>query len=222
MDMHESAELKAFRQEVHEWVMANRPSDLDRAYSYSGLEDDDSVQRWYQKLGEKHWLAFRWPQEWGGAGFNAQQQIVFADELMNCGAPVPRGFGISMVGPLLLEFGTQAQKERFLPPIAAHRELWCQGYSEPNAGSDLASLQTRAEQDGDHFIVNGQKIWTSRANMADWIFVLVRTSSDGPPQKGISFMLVDMKSPGVEIRPIRQIDGQAGFFETFFDNVQVP
>jgi len=222
MDMQESAELSAFRQEVREWALANKPKDLHRPYGYFGLEDNEVINVWYQTLGERHWLAYRWPERWGGPGFTPQQQIVFADELRACGAPVPRGFGISMVGPLILEFGNDAQRERFLQPIAEHRELWCQGYSEPNAGSDLASLQTKAEQDGDHFIVNGQKTWTSRANLADWIFCLVRTANLGSPQKGISFLLIDMKTPGVSIRPIKQIDGQQGFFETFFEDARVP
>ena len=222
MDMTESPRLNAFRSTVREWVEANRSEDAHTPYSYTGLEDDEAAQRWYKRLAAKRWLAYRWPEQWGGPGFSPSEQIVFVDALRNCGAPVPRGFGISMVGPLLLEFGTDWQKERFLRPIAEHREFWCQGYSEPNAGSDLASLQTRAEIDGDEFIVNGQKIWTSRANLADWIFALVRTSTDGPPQRGISFLLIDMKTPGVSIRPIQQIDGQAGFYETFFDNVRVP
>jgi alkylation response protein AidB-like acyl-CoA dehydrogenase len=222
MDMQESAELSAFRSEVREWVQANKPADLHRPYGYYGLEDNDVINRWYKTLGGRHWLAYRWPERWGGPGFSPTQQIVFADELRACAAPVPRGFGVSMVGPLILEFGSDAQRERFLPPIAEHRELWCQGYSEPNAGSDLASLQTKAELKGDRFTVNGQKIWTSRANLADWIFALVRTSNQGAPQRGISFLLVDMKTPGVTIRPIKQIDGQEGFYETFFDNVEVP
>jgi len=222
MDMHESAELSAFRKEVREWVLAHKPEGLHRPYTYGGLEDSDIVGRWHKTLADRHWLAYRWPEEWGGPGFTPAQQIVFADELKACEVPVPRGFGISMVGPLIFQFGTDAQKKRFLLPIAEHRELWCQGYSEPNSGSDLASLQTKAELQGDHFIVNGQKTWTSRANLADWIFALVRTSSDGAPQRGISFLLIDMKTPGVTIRPIKQIDGHAGFFETFFDNAKVP
>ncbi|HKI98386.1 MAG TPA: acyl-CoA dehydrogenase family protein [bacterium] len=222
MDMHESAELSAFRSQVREWVMANLPNDLHRPYTFGGLEDSEAVGRWHQILASNHWLAYRWPERWGGPGFTPTQQIVYADELRACGAPVPRGFGISMVGPLIFEFGTDAQKERFLLPIAEYREQWCQGYSEPNSGSDLASLQTKAELQGDHFIVNGQKTWTSRANLADWIFALVRTSSEGAPQKGISFLLIDMKTPGVSIRPIKQIDGKQGFYETFFDNVKVP
>ena len=223
MDLRESSELTEFRKNVREWVLANLPKQEPSPYSHRGLEEDDYITSWFKSLAEKKWLAFRWPEEFGGAGFSEPEQLVFVDELMRCGAPVPRGFGISMVGPLIFQFGTDWQKERFLPRIAAHEEIWCQGYSEPNSGSDLASLQTRAEPtDDDHFIVNGQKIWTSRADAASWIFALVRTDNSGKKQEGISFLLVDMSTPGVSIKPIKQIDGNEGFFETFFDNVKVP
>ena len=222
MDIKESAELTAFRTNVREWVGANIPEDIRQDYKYSGMEHDDPVDRWFQKLAQKNWLAFRWPEQFGGPGFSPAEQMVFMDEFRTLGAPVPGGFGLSMVGPLIFQFGSDAQKARFLPPIAAHEEIWCQGYSEPNAGSDLASLQTKAELEGDRFIVNGQKTWTSRANKAGWIFCLVRTSNEGPQQRGISFLLIDMKTPGITIRPIDQIDGLAAFYETFFDNVEVP
>ncbi|MDH4248312.1 MAG: acyl-CoA dehydrogenase family protein [Deltaproteobacteria bacterium] len=222
MDMKESLELMEFRAGVRDWVKANLPPGMRDPYEYTGIEEPERVGEWYTRLGAKGWLAYRWPKEYGGSGFTPAQQIVFVDELRNCDAPIPRGFGLSMVGPLLLQFGTDWQRERFLPRIARHEELWCQGYSEPNSGSDLASLQTKAVPDEAGFVVNGQKIWTSAADRAQWIFVLVRTRWEGQPQKGISFILVDMKSPGVSIRPIRQIDGRAGFFETFFDNVRVP
>ncbi|MCZ6644753.1 MAG: acyl-CoA dehydrogenase family protein [SAR324 cluster bacterium] len=222
MDLRESPELGAFRKEVRQWVLANLPKQAPDPRGHRGLEEDEYITNWFKTLAKKNWLAFRWPQENGGAGFNEPQQLVFVDELMRCGAQVPRGFGISMVGPLIFQYGTDWQKERFLPPIAAHEEIWCQGYSEPNSGSDLASLQTRAELDGDHFIVNGQKTWTSRADAASWIFALVRTSTEGKKQEGISFLLIDMSTPGVSIKPIRQIDGNQGFFETFFDDVKVP
>ena len=174
MDLRESPELGEFRKNVREWVLANLPKKEPNPYAHRGLEEDDYITTWFQSLAKNKWLAFRWPEEFGGAGFSEPEQLIFVDELMRCGAPVPRGFGISMVGPLIFQFGTDWQKERFLPKIAAHEEIWCQGYSEPNSGSDLASLQTRAELTGDdHFIVNGQKIWTSRADAAKWIFALV-------------------------------------------------
>lgn len=222
MDINESAEMSAFRESIKEWVAQNWSDDMLDAFDYTGLEEPPGVNEWNRRLAKKQWLAFRWPVEFHGSGFTPAQQIVFADELRNCGAIIPRGFGLNMVGPLILQFGSDWQKERFLGPIARDEEAWCQGYSEPNAGSDLASLQTWAERQGDEFIVNGQKIWTSRANLADWIFALVRTSKEGPPQKGISFVLIDMKTPGVSIRPIKQIDGLSGFFETFFEDVRVP
>jgi len=222
MDLNESPEIAAFRQEVHDWVKANYPYETQDPYGYAGQERHDKDSVWYKRLAEKGWLAYRWPKEVGGAGFTPPQQIVFVDELQKCGADVPRGFGITMIGPLLLQFGTQAQKERFLPKIARNEEIWCQGYSEPNAGSDLAGLQTRAVLEGDHFVVNGQKIWTSGASIADWIFCLVRTNAEVKKQEGISFLLIDMKTPGVTIKPIVQLNGHAGFYETYFDDAKVP
>ena len=225
MDLKESAAQGEFRAKVRAWIEANLPGNLRRQdHVYHGMDEDDSIDEWFRRLAVQGWLAYRWPKENGGPGFSAAEQIVFADECRRFGAPVPRGFGISMIGPALIRFGSDWQKERFLPKIARHEEMWCQGYSEPNAGSDLAGLQTRAElaPDREHFIVNGQKVWTSRAAAAGWIFALVRTDPDAPKQKWISFMLIDMKTPGVTIRPIRQTDDQQGFFETFFDNVRVP
>lgn len=222
MDMQETPEVAAFRKVVREWTLANMPPIDERATNYQGLEDADSIGPWFAKLAKQGWLAYRWPKEFGGPGFSEAEKVVFIDELLTCGAPIPHGFGINMVGPLIYQFGTDAQKKRFLPKIASDEERWCQGYSEPNAGSDLASLQTRAELQGDHFILNGQKTWTSRANSAQWMFALARTDPDAKKQMGISFLLVSMDSPGLTIRPISQIDGRASFYETFFDNVKVP
>jgi len=222
MDMRETKESAQFREEVRGWVKANFPKAKADSFNYVGLGDRAGQDDWFKRLAQKGWLAYRWPKEFGGPGFSEPQQIVFVDELLACGAQVPAGFGLNMVGPLILQFGTPEQKRQHLPPIARHEIIWCQGYSEPNAGSDLASLQTRAVREGEHFIVNGQKTWTSRAQEAQWIFALVRTDSSAQQQRGISFLLIDMSTPGVSIRPIRQIDGQAEFFETFFDNVRVP
>lgn len=222
MDLKESRELTEFRAKIGEWISAYLPATLREPFEYEGMGAPSGQEAWYASLVEKNWFACNWPRQYGGAGFSVPEQIIFTDECIRQGAPVPTGFGIRMVGPLILEFGEDWQKQRFLPPIARNAEQWCQGYSEPNAGSDLAALQTRAVLEGEHFIVNGQKIWTSRAHKADWIFVLVRTSNEGKPQQGISFLLVDMKSPGVSIKPIRQLDGHAEFFETFFDEVKVP
>lgn len=222
MDLSESPELTEFRKTVREWVTANMPPPSTDQYQYDGMEGGDDVDVWYKQLAEKGWLAYRWPAEFGGPGFSPAEQVVFADELQVLGALQPGGFGLGMVGPLILQFGAPWQKERFLPPIARHEEIWCQGYSEPNAGSDLAGLQTRAVVDGDDLVVDGQKTWTSRAADASWIFALVRTDPAVQKQKGISFLLIDMKTPGITIRRIRQIDGKAAFYETFFDNVRVP
>ncbi len=222
MDLKESSELNAFRQNIREWTLANLPAEMKQPYRYSGMEDDNLTSEWYRRLGKQGWLAYRWPSTYSGAGFSIPQQVVFADELSRCSAPTPGGFGLSMVGPLILQFGTQAQRERFLPPIARHQEIWCQGYSEPDAGSDLASLQTHAQPDGDHYVINGRKVWTSRADVADWIFVLARTSSQGKPQEGISFFLVDMKTAGISLKPIEQLDGMQGFCETLFEEVRTP
>jgi alkylation response protein AidB-like acyl-CoA dehydrogenase len=225
MNLKENPALGAFRAKLRAWMEANLPRSLRaQGHVYDGIEDSQGVSEWYRRLAAQGWLAYRWPREHGGPGFSDAEQIVFVDECRRLGAPIPHGFGISMVGPVIMRYGSDWQQQRFLPRIAKHEELWCQGYSEPNAGSDLASLQTRAElaPDREHFIVNGQKTWTSAAGRADWIFVLVRTDPAAPKQRGISFLLVDMKSPGISIRPIKQLDEKQGFYETFFDNVRVP
>ena len=224
MNLTESPELSQFRGQVRAWMAANLPGGLrEQGHQYHGIEDSPNMTEWYRRLAAQGWLAYRWPKEHGGPGFSPAEQIVFVDECRRLGAPIPHGFGLSMIGPVLMRYGSDWQKERFLPKIVRHEEIWCQGYSEPNAGSDLAGLQTKAEMapDREHFIVNGQKTWTSAASRADWIFALVRTNPEAK-QGGISFLLIDMKSPGVTIRPIKQIDGQQGFFETYFDDVKVP
>jgi acyl-CoA dehydrogenase len=174
-------------------------------------------------MAAKGWTVPTWPQEYGGADLNRAQDKILTEELQDMGARLPlQSFGIWMLGPALLHFGTHEQKLQYLPPIARGEIRWCQGYSEPGAGSDLASVQTRAEIDGDMYVVNGQKVWTSYADKADWIFALVRTDREAPKHKGISFVLIDMTTPGVTTRPIRLISGQSPFCETFFDNVRTP
>ena len=189
-------------------------------------EGDDAWNEavaWHQKLNEGKWIGISWPKEYGGRGAGILQNIIYHEELERAGTSVPfTGMGISLLGPTLIHWGTEEQKKRHLPKILAGKEIWCQGYSEPNSGSDLASLQTRAVEQGDDFVVNGQKVWTSIAQHADWIFLLVRTDPNAPKHKGISYLLVDMKSPGITVRPLVQITGGKGFNEVFFEDVRVP
>jgi acyl-CoA dehydrogenase len=183
----------------------------------------EEQRAWLERMGARGWTAPTWPREYGGGGLTHAEAKILAEEMARIRAQPPlESFGISMLGPALLKYGNEAQKQRFLPPIVRGEIRWCQGYSEPNAGSDLAGLQTRAEDKGDHWLVNGQKIWTSYADKADWIFCLVRTDFSAPKHEGISFLLFDMESPGVSTRPIRLISGASPFCETFFDNVRVP
>ena len=185
------------------------------------LSKDDTVA-WQRILNAKGWAVPSWPVEWGGTDWGPVKTFIFKEEMQLAPAPDPLSFNVSMVGPVLIAFGTEAQKRHFLPRVANLDYWFCQGFSEPGAGSDLASLRTSAKRDGDDYIVNGQKIWTSRAHHADWMFCLVRTSSEGKQQSGISYLLIDTKSPGLTIRPIHTIDGEHHFNEVFFDNVRVP
>jgi len=180
------------------------------------------MQRWAKILGQKGWLGWGWPKQFGGPGWNAVQKHLFEEELALAGAPRIVPFGPVMVAPVIMAFGTPEQQKRFLPGIASGEVWWSQGYSEPGSGSDLASLKTRAERRGDKYVVNGQKAWTTLGQFGDWIFCLVRTSNEGKPQTGISFLLIDMKSPGITVRPIITMDGAHEVNEVFFDNVEVP
>lgn len=220
--------LTAFRAEVAAWVRANLPPALtgknplpyftDGAYA----DADQEYQIWLQRVVQRGWGAPTWPEEYGGGGLSADEAAVINEEMTRAGGFHPnRTYGAWMLGPTLLEFGDEAQKRRFLPPIARGKVRWCQGFSEPGAGSDLASLQTRCLDGGDHWIVTGQKIWTSGANHAHWCFCLVRTDTS-EKQRGISFLLIDMKSPGIEARPITLIAGSTHFCEVFFTDVRVP
>jgi acyl-CoA dehydrogenase len=224
-------ELTRFRLETRSWLEANCPSEMRRPVTG---EDDvcwggrnwrfscEAQQQWLQRMAQRGWTVPGWPPEYGGAGLGGDQLKVLAQEMRSLGCRSPlSSFGIWMLGPALLKFGSQSQKLEHLPKIARGEIRWCQGYSEPNAGSDLASLQTRAEDRGDHFIVNGQKVWTSYADKADWIFCLVRTDSAAKKHTGISFVLFDMATLGVSTRPILLISGKSPFCETFFDNVRV-
>ena len=183
----------------------------------------ERLRAWQKRMWEAGFVGMDWPPEFGGRGASVLEQLILYEEMARAEAPqfVNRG-GLSMLGPTLMAYGTPAQQRRFLPPILTADEIWCQGFSEPNAGSDLANLQTRAELAGDHFVVNGQKVWTSMAHVADWCFALVRTDRGAPRHKGITFLLLDMASPGITVRPLRQLTGEAEFNEVFFENVRVP
>ncbi len=221
MNLHENTTEHEFRCEVREFVRKALPLDLRwKVMHFMRLEKQD-IARWHDILYRKGWAAPAWPKAYGGPGWTPVQRKIFEDETMLAGAPrlMPH---TNMIGPVLQHFGTEAQKARFLPRMLAMQDWWCQGYSEPGSGSDLASLQTRAIRDGDRYIVNGQKIWTSFAHWADWMFCLVRTSSEGKPQRGITFLLIDMKTPGITVRPIRLLNGDVDLNEVFFDNVIVP
>lgn len=222
MDLNYSTEEQSFRDEVRSWLEKNLPPDLrEKMSSYAHLSKDDLL-RWHKILAKKGWVAPAWPKEWGGTGWNVVQRYLFEEELGYVGAPPLIPFGLMMCAPVLLQFGSEAQKKRFLPRIYQGEDFWCQGYSEPGSGSDLASLKTKAVRNGDHYVVTGQKIWTTLAHYADWIFCLVRTDSGAKRQEGISFLLMDMKSPGVTVRPLMLMDGAHEVNEVFFDDVKVP
>ncbi|MGH6715963.1 MAG: acyl-CoA dehydrogenase family protein [Bradyrhizobium sp.] len=226
------ADLEKFRQETRSWLDANCPpqmrkpvaSEEDIFWGGRNAKFSSEPQRvWFERMRHKGWTVLHWPKGHGGGGLDAEEAKIVRQQMAAIGARAPlTSFGISMLGPALLKYGTEAQKKEHLPKITAGLIRWCQGYSEPNAGSDLASLQTRADSDGDDFIINGQKIWTSYANYADWIFCLVRTDPAARKHDGISFILFDMTSQGVSTRPILLISGRSPFCETFFDNVRVP
>jgi len=222
MDLVFTPEEQAFRQEVREWVEANLPTDISSKVHQGLRLTRDDMQTWAKILGRKGWLGYGWPKAFGGPGWNASQKHLFEEECALAGAPRIVPFGPVMVAPVIMAFGNAEQHRRFLPGIASGEVWWSQGYSEPGSGSDLASLKTRADREGDHYIVNGQKTWTTLGQYGDWIFCLVRTSHEGKPQTGISFLLIDMKSPGVTVRPIKLIDGECEVNEVWFDNVKVP
>ena len=222
MDLRFSKEEIAFREEVREFMRTSLPEPMRRKMVEGHhLSKDDFIQ-WQRILNKKGWAVPTWSVEWGGTDWSPVQQYIFLEEMQQAPAPPPLPFGVQMLGPVLIAFGSEAQKKRFLPRIANIDDWWCQGFSEPDAGSDLASLKTSAKREGDHYIVNGQKTWTTLAQYADWIFCLVRTDSTAKRQQGISFLLIDMKSPGITVRPIQTIDGGREVNEVFFDDVKVP
>jgi alkylation response protein AidB-like acyl-CoA dehydrogenase len=225
MDFSYSSEEEKFRREVRSWLNTNVPDDMrgGRDEDLPPLERWERQRAWHKKLYGSGWIGIWWPKKYGGRGASVIEQVIFNEELARLGASGGVNMsGITLLGPTLMHWGTEEQKQRYLPTVLPADEIWCQGYSEPGSGSDLASLQTRAVEDGDHFVVNGQKVWTSWAQHADWIFLLVRTDPSAPKHQGISYLLVDMKSPGVTVRPLVQINGDSEFNEVFFEDVRVP
>ena len=228
MDMTFTAEHQAFREEVRAFIAENYTADMraKSAKSMTGYLDKDDHVRWMKALSRQGWLAPNWPEQYGGPGWDATQRYIYDTEMARAGTPRVPSFGLKMVAPVIMHYGTEEQKQRFLPDILAANVWWCQGYSEPGSGSDLASLQTKAVSDGDDYIVNGSKIWTTRAQDADWIFCLVRTSNEGKRQEGISFLLIDMTSPGISVEPVILLEqSQAPLQEVnqvFFSDVRVP
>ena len=223
--LEELKDLSAFRIEVREWLAANLPQDWRAKMRGASEAEHVEFQRWwFGRLMAAGYGAPHWPCEWGGSGFSFAQQIVLYEEIARAGAPRLIHYFISLhhVPGTLLHWGTEEQRKRHLPAVLAGDEIWCQGFSEPNAGSDLASLRTRAVRDGDHYVVNGQKIWSSNAHHASYCLLLARTDPDAPKAKGISYFILDMKTPGVTLRPIRQITGAEHFNEMFLDNVRIP
>ncbi|MEL6861121.1 MAG: acyl-CoA dehydrogenase family protein [Pseudomonadota bacterium] len=222
MNLEFSPEEIAFREEVRTFIEENYPQELEGKGNREDLTRDEFLA-WHKVLGKKGWAAPAWPEEYGGTGWTSTQRYIWSEENARVDAMMPLPFGVSMVGPVIYTFGNAEQKERYLPKILSGEEWWCQGYSEPGAGSDLASLKTTAVRDGDHYVINGQKTWTTLAQHADWGFFLCRTDPDAKkPQEGISFILVDMNTPGIEVRPIITIDGGHEVNEVWLTDVRVP
>jgi alkylation response protein AidB-like acyl-CoA dehydrogenase len=223
MDLAFNQEEQAFRDEVRAFLRDKLPADMRQRVhlgDHSHIKED--IESWQKILNEHGWGAPAWPVEFGGTGWSKARQFIFETECALADAPAQLAFGVKMVAPVIMRFGSAAQQDHFLPRILAAEDWWCQGYSEPGSGSDLASLKTKAELDGDHYVVNGQKVWNTLGQFADWIFCLVRTDSSGKPQRGISFLLIDMKTPGISVRPTRLLDGSYEVNEIWFDNVRVP
>src|SRR5262252_1457538 len=226
MDLNLTPDQQRFRDEFRDWLEANIPPEwnkVDGRASESSQERFEFLRAWQKKMYQAGWVGIHWPKEYGGRGASLIEQTIFIEEMARAAAPpLVNVLGLMLLGPTLISYGSEAQKKRFLANILSADEIWCQGYSEPNAGSDLASLRTEAVLDGDHFVVNGQKTWTSFGHHADWCFGVVRTDPDAPKHKGLTYMLIDMHSPGVTVRPLKQMTGESEFNEVFFENVRVP
>ncbi|MEH3040018.1 MAG: acyl-CoA dehydrogenase family protein [Sphingomonas paucimobilis] len=222
MDLSYTPEEEAFRADVRAFLAEKLPADILAVGEDDNALTKEQVERWQAILASRGWLAGHWPREHGGQDWTPVQRFLFEEEMARAGAPMPLPFGLNMLAPVLIKFGSPHQQQHWLGRMLRGEDWWCQGYSEPGAGSDLAALRTTARRDGDHYVVNGQKTWTTKAQYANMMFVLVRTASDGPRQNGISFLLVDMNSPGVKVRPILLLDGTHEVNEVFFDDVRVP
>jgi alkylation response protein AidB-like acyl-CoA dehydrogenase len=223
MDLNLSTEEMKFRDELRAWLADNVPKDWDERREDSLEVRFEYLRSWQRRLYEGGWAGISWPKEYGGRGASLMQQVIFWQDMALAGAPpMANVLGLGLIGPTIIAFGTEAQKKRYLRKILSAEEIWCQGFSEPNAGSDLANLQTEARLDGGHYVVNGQKVWTSYGWAGDWCELVVRTDPTAPKHKGLTVLLVDMKSPGVEIRPLRQMTGETEFNELFFRDVRVP
>jgi alkylation response protein AidB-like acyl-CoA dehydrogenase len=223
MDLKLSPEEVQFRDELRDWLRANVPRDWGEWREKPIEESFPYLRAWQQKLHEGRWAAVSWPKEYGGRSATLPQQAIFWEEMARVEAPpMANSLGLGLIGPTIIGFGTEAQKKRFIPKILSADEIWCQGFSEPNAGSDLANLQTEARLDGEHYVVNGQKVWTSYGWVGNWCELVVRTDPTAPKHKGLTVLLIDMKSPGVEVRPLRQMTGESEFNEMFFRDVRVP
>ena len=226
VDFHDNGEEAAFREQVQTFITDEFQPRRERmraeARAAAPFERTSSQQEWEGELADRGWIAPAWPKEYGGAGLSVMQQFIFNEEMAEARAPRPGGIAIGMAGPTLITIGTEAQQQEHLPPILSGESIWCQGYSEPGSGSDLASLQTRAIKDGDDWVVNGQKIWTSGAHKADWMILLARTDPDAPKHRGITYFMMDMHAPGVEVRPLVNMAGTHEFNEVFFEDVRIP
>jgi alkylation response protein AidB-like acyl-CoA dehydrogenase len=223
MDLNLTAEEKQFRDELRTWLETNVPKDWNEWREKPMEESFPYLRAWQRRLYEGGWAAVSWPKEYGGRSASLMQQSIFWEEMARVEAPpMANSLGLGLIGPTIIAYGTDAQKKRYIPRILSAEEIWCQGFSEPNAGSDLASLQTEARPDDDHYLVNGQKVWTSYGWVGDWCELVVRTDANVPKHKGLTVLLIDMKSPGVEVRPLRQMTGESEFGEIFFRDVRVP
>jgi len=226
MDFTLTPEQQSFRDEVRDWLKRNLPQSwIERLHGGSDIPRPEAyafLREWQRKMNEAGFVGLTWPKEAGGRGLTFMEELILQEEMALAKAPpVLNILAVGMAGPTIIAYGTDEQKKRFPPKMLSCEEIWCQGYSEPNAGSDLASLQTRAVKDGEYYVVNGQKVWTSLAHIADWMMLLARTDPDAPKHKGITYFLLDMKSPGVTVKPLKQITGDAEFNEVYFDNVRI-